>query len=613
MSDHEEVLDTGYETPIPELDDHRHQHQSPSISRDERPRRGTFDSQFGGRRRTGSDASRSALPHPSIRVRDFEEAVIDDEAGEISPMGRRQRRGTVDTTASSREPSPPNSVKAFALARRPPALSFSEQRPDNAELQRTMSITSRHSHRSRSRTVKDSDVASVNTNRSAAEEDVCFPHDNRDGPNFYVDFEFLEDFIRSQRNERLSSDGREFADLRPQTTNGGPTQMATADGDIIEMPSGSSIQEEKAKVEPRQAVTEKIPAQRFSFFSSAWDQTIHAADLEDLALPGEELRSLFTFPNDGEDYVWWLNVNCPTDDEVRAICKAFGIHPLTVEDITTQEAREKIELFKSYYFANFRSYMAVYDEDGDREFEPFNMFVIVFREGILSFSHTFNSHASDVRQRISTLKDYVDLSADWICYAIIDNIVDNFGPAITEVQNAADALDDDVYRARPDDEENHPFLPRLGHIRKNIMGLMRLLGGKADVLKGFTKRCNENYQVTPRMEVGLYLGDIQDHVVTMMNTLGHLERMLSRAHSNYLAQLSIDSITQGTRANKVLSKITFLASIIVPLNVVTGLFGMNVPVPFGDPGNLTAFFTILGVLIAFSIICILVARRLRYI
>lgn len=145
------------------------------------------------------------------------------------------------------------------------------------------------------------------------------------------------------------------------------------------------------------------------------------------------------------------------------------------------------------------------------------------------------------------------------------------------------------------------------------MGLMRLLGGKADVLKGFTKRCNENYQVTPRMEVGLYLGDIQDHVVTMMNTLGHLERMLSRAHSNYLAQLSIDSITQGTRANKVLSKITFLASIIVPLNVVTGLFGMNVPVPFGDPGNLTAFFTILGLLIAFSIICILVARRLRYI
>lgn len=194
-----------------------------------------------------------------------------------------------------------------------------------------------------------------------------------------------------------------------------------------------------------------------------------------------------------------------------------------------------------------------------------------------------------------------------------DNIIDNFGPAIIECQNAAEALDDDVYRARPDDEEHYPFLPKLGHIRKNIMGLMRLLGGKADVLKGFTKRCNENYQVTPRMEVGLYLGDIQDHVVTMMNTLGHLERMLSRAHSNYLAQLSIDSITQGTRANKVLSKITFLASIIVPLNVVTGLFGMNVTVPFDNSGSLAPFFVIVAILIAFSVTCVCLARRLRYI
>ncbi|KUI65219.1 Putative metal ion transporter C27B12.12c [Cytospora mali] len=611
MSDHEEVIDNGYETPVPELDDHRH--QPASIHREERPRRGTFDSQYGSRRRLDSDASRNAQPHPAVRVRDFEEAVIDDDGGEISPIGHRPRRGTVDTTTSSREPSPPNSVKAFALARRPPALSFSEQRPDLAELQRTTSVTS---HRSKTRTARDSDVSSVKTNRSAAEDDVCFPHENRDGPGFYIDFEYLEDFIRSQKLERvaskLSSNVRQFTDQREE--DGGRTQVVTADGDIIEIPSGSSIHEEKVKQEPTQVVPDKSPPQRFSFFSSAWDQTIHAADMEDLALPGEEIRNLFSFPNDGEDYVWWLNVNCPTDDEVRAICKAFGIHPLTVEDITTQEAREKIELFKSYYFANFRSYTAVYDEDGNREFEPFNMFVIVFREGILSFSHTFNSHASEVRRRISTLKDYVDLSADWICYAIIDNIVDNFGPAITEVQNAADVLDDDVYRARPDDEDRNPFLPRLARLRQNIMGLMRLLGGKADVLKGFTKRCNENYQVTPRMEVGLYLGDIQDHVVTMMNTLGHLERILQRAHSNYLAQLSIDSITQGTRANKVLSKITFLASIIVPLNVVTGLFGMNVPVPFGvNDGSLAAFFTILGILIAFSVICIVLARRLRYI
>ena len=113
------------------------------------------------------------------------------------------------------------------------------------------------------------------------------------------------------------------------------------------------------------------------------------------------------------------------------------------------------------------------------------------------------------------------------------------------------------------------------------MSLLRLLGGKADVIKGFAKRCNENYNVAPRGDVGLYLSDIQDHVVTMMSNLGHFEKMLSRSHSNYLAQISVDNLIQGNSANVTLGKVTLIATILVPLNLICGLFGMNVPVP-GD-------------------------------
>lgn len=192
-----------------------------------------------------------------------------------------------------------------------------------------------------------------------------------------------------------------------------------------------------------------------------------------------------------------------------------------------------------------------------------------------------------------------------------DDIVDSFAPVIHKIELDTEYIEDEVFIARSDDM--HTFLKRIGSIRKNVMGLMRLLGGKADVLKGFTKRCNENYKVTPRMDIGLYLGDIQDHVVTMMNNLAHFEKMLSRSHSNYLAQLSIDSITQGTNTNRVLSKITFLASIIVPLNVITGLFGMNVHVPAQGGDDLTAFGAIVGGLVGFCLIALIVARRFRYI
>lgn len=56
------------------------------------------------------------------------------------------------------------------------------------------------------------------------------------------------------------------------------------------------------------------------------------------------------------------------------------------------------------------------------------------------------------------------------------------------------------------------------------MSLYRLLGNKADVIKGFAKRCNERWEVAPRSEIGLYLGDIQDHIVTMTSNLSHYEK-----------------------------------------------------------------------------------------
>ena len=426
MSDHEEESsDVGFSPPVPELDDHRR--QPAAGHRAERQRRGTFDSLYGARQ----DAAQGDAGSSSVRVRDFEEAVVDDEV-ESSPMTRRSRRPTVDTVAE-RDISPPNSVKAFAEARRRERqMSFTESKGegkgDDDELQRAPSVSSRRSYRSRPYTVDDDD-ASLATNKSA-EEDVCFPlQEEHRKDQLYIDFDYLENFVTSERAARVisrreSAAAKVFSDLRPQSAPASerPIQMATVDGDIIEMPSDASMDHEKRdnaeEMEPAKPVVHQPDANRFSFFSSAWESTIHAAELGDLVLPGEDLRGLFALPRDEADGVWWLNMNNPTTEEVQAICKAFGIHPLTVEDITTQESREKIELFPSYYFACFRSFSPVDEGDG-MEYEPFNVYVVTFREGTLSFSFAPNAHATHVRKRIALLKDYVALSSDWICYALM--------------------------------------------------------------------------------------------------------------------------------------------------------------------------------------------------
>jgi magnesium transporter len=181
---------------------------------------------------------------------------------------------------------------------------------------------------------------------------------------------------------------------------------------------------------------------RFSFYSNALSATIHARSLSELPADGQTFEQLFSgalsqphtspqpifsppyqetnkssdnntnyFSNVGSNgngnrrgfiekasgkglndmkalhaeqdmNTWWLDIQCPTDEEMKMLSKVFSIHPLTTEDILMEETREKIELFRNYYLVCFRSF----DQDpySPTHLEPLNMYIIVFREGILS-------------------------------------------------------------------------------------------------------------------------------------------------------------------------------------------------------------------------------------
>ncbi|KAK2779003.1 CorA metal ion transporter [Emmonsiellopsis sp. PD_33] len=332
---------------------------------------------------------------------------------------------------------------------------------------------------------------------------------------------------------------------------------------------------------------------------------------------------------------FWLDILSPTDAEMRILSKAFGIHALTAEDIMVQEAREKVELFRHYYFLNYRTFEQ--DPHSDNFLEPVNMYVIVFREGVLSFHFSMTPHPANVRRRIRQLKDYLILSADWISYAIIDDITDVFGPLIQAVENEVDDIDDTILRLHSDDATKYlppsktsrdylgygadgastpeplpsgsDMLRRVGECRKKVMGLYRLLGNKADVIKGFAKRCNEQWEVAPKSEIGLYLGDIQDHIVTMTSNLSHYETLLSRAHSNYLAQINIRMNERQEQTADVLGKLTVLGTIVLPMNIICGMWGMNVKVPGQDVDNLYWFWSITAGLIVFAVACFYIAKR----
>jgi len=251
------------------------------------------------------------------------------------------------------------------------------------------------------------------------------------------------------------------------------------------------------------------------------------------------------------------------------------------------------------------------DKTSEDYLEPLNVYAVVFKEGLLTFSFSQNPHTNKVLKRIGRLRDYMQLSSDWICYALIDDIVDSYLPAIRDIEEETDSIEDQIIAARPEDATL--ILRAIANCRKKSMLLMRLLNIKPDVIKGFAKRCNDKFQSAPRDDVGVYLSDIQDHVITMRDNLSHAEQLLSRLHNNFLSQINVDHISQGNHVNKVLGKVTLIATILVPLNLITGLFGMNVPVPGRNTTSLAWFGGIVGFLICFIISAVLIAKRMRMI
>ncbi|KAK5110494.1 hypothetical protein LTR85_001007 [Meristemomyces frigidus] len=362
----------------------------------------------------------------------------------------------------------------------------------------------------------------------------------------------------------------------------------------------------------------------------------------------------------GSAPTFWLDILKPTAEEMKVIARAFGIHQLTTEDIMMEEEREKVELFQNYYFVNYRSFEQ--DIASEDYMEPLNVYIVVFRSGVITFHNAMTPHPANVRRRIRQLNDYMSPTADWISYAIIDDVTDVYAPLVSQIEQEVDEIDDDILymhqspadqalrEAQEQEQEqkrksknllsssekdgrNSPtmqgdmgaikaegdktagdsggdMLRRVGECRKKVMGLYRLLGNKADVIKGFAKRCNEHWEVAPRSEIGLYLGDIQDHIVTMTGNLSHYENLLSRAHSNYLAQINIRMNERAEQTADVLGRLTVLGTIVLPMNIITGMWGMNVWVPGQDlEGNLTWFWCITAGLMAFGLSCYFIAKK----
>ncbi|MDD4650285.1 MAG: magnesium/cobalt transporter CorA, partial [Desulfoplanes sp.] len=295
--------------------------------------------------------------------------------------------------------------------------------------------------------------------------------------------------------------------------------------------------------------TERTGKARITVFSYT-----HQGRLSEHEVPEKEIAAWCT----EEPSVLWMNMDGIHDIEMlKTIGNVFTIHPLTLEDILNTEHRPKMEEYDTYLFMVLKLF-TLSEDLGELEIEQVSF--ALGENYILSFQEQQGDVFDEVRSRIRAGKGKIrSQGADYITYALIDAVVDSYFLVLEHISDRIESLEEELLISP------NPGMPEEIHsLKRSLILLRKFISPMREVVSGFLH--TESGLI--RDPTKIYLRDVHDHIIQLIETIQSHRDILSG-----LLDLYLSSISQ--RMNEVMKILTIIATIFIPLTFVAGVYGMN--------------------------------------
>jgi len=285
--------------------------------------------------------------------------------------------------------------------------------------------------------------------------------------------------------------------------------------------------------------------------------------------------------------VSWINVTGLNQPEIiDKLGASFGLHQLTINDIKNRDHRLKLEEFKDSIFLILKS--CKYNDDDRLEIKQVSIIrgvkhLISFQE---SEEHNFLSLRTKLESPTSKIRQS---SSHFLAYSLIDKLVDDYYLVLERMTEKGEELRKAIFE--------NPKREHLNDIEKL----------QSDLLS-FEKSVMPLRKIIPDLErlesrivfesVGIYLKDVNDHVIQILDSINSLHNSLSNMNNLYLSMMS-------HKTNEVMKVLTIVATIFIPLTFITGIYGMNfynmpeLTSPLGYPVTILVMIIMVWVMIAF--------------
>ena len=290
----------------------------------------------------------------------------------------------------------------------------------------------------------------------------------------------------------------------------------------------------------------------------------------------------------------WVDLSAPTPDEARVLSEFFHFHELAIEDALMEIHHPKVESYGDYLYVilhgiNFQEREHCFSTQ-DVDFFLSEQFLVTVHPGT---SRTLTEmHAVCLRNH-----RVLGEGPGALLHRIVDAMVDHYRPEVDRLNERLDALEEQIFE-RPDARLAREILD----FKADVSSLRRVVLPQRDVIGRLARR-----EFTFISESLAYrFRDVHDHVVRLVDEAVFFQDRVSSLLDAHLSQVS-------NQLNGVMKVLTIIATLFMPLTVLTGLYGMNVEFPQLPGGKYAQFWWILGIMVALSTAMVAYFRLRRWI
>jgi magnesium transporter len=280
--------------------------------------------------------------------------------------------------------------------------------------------------------------------------------------------------------------------------------------------------------------------------------------IEEVEVPGVEECAAYR-PAAGQDAgggATWIDVVGLHDVELVArLGESLGLHPLALEDVVNVGQRPKADEYDDHLYCVLRNFHVHGTELVSEQISLFLMPGLV-----LTFQEMEGDAFEPVRERVRRGKGRIrGAGGDYLAYALIDALIDQFFPILERQGERIEALEDELI-----EDPSPETLQKIYRLRRELLLLRRAAWPEREVIATLQR---EETALVDR-EVKVFLRDVHDHAVQVLEILETYRELAGSMLDVYLSSLS-------HRMNEVMKVLTIIATIFIPLTFIAGVYGMN--------------------------------------